>query len=95
MLFSLICRRSFSSSGMRVELARGREGPVDHRLRHPVAGQVEEADLLARVPHLAATASSPPGSPPERGPEVDDRDGPRRLLEASYCRRSEYIHCVP
>jgi len=35
-----------------VELARGREGRVHHRVRHAVPGEVEEGDGLAGVPHL-------------------------------------------
>ena len=52
-----------------VELARGLEGRVDDLLRHAVAGEVEEADLLARAPHLRGHGLEPAGIPRNAGPK--------------------------
>ena len=78
----------------RVELARGREGRVDDLLRHAVAGQVEEAHLLARAPDLRGHGLEPAGVPPERRPEVDDRDGPRGFLDVLHRHGLEDVHRV-
>jgi hypothetical protein len=76
----------------RVEFARGRERGVDHRLRHAVAGHVEEADLLARAPDLRRRGIESAGLSPEGGPEVDDGNRPRRLLDAPDRHGFEDIH---
>ena len=81
-MFSLIASRRFSAIGQRVELARGRERRVDQILGHAVTGEVEEAHLLARAANLPGHALESAGLAPERGPEVDDRDRPRRRLES-------------
>ena len=78
--------------GHGVELARGAERGVDDLPRHPVAGEVEEAHLLARAPHLLGHGLEPAGVAPERGPEVDDRDGPRGRLEILHRHGLEDVH---
>ena len=52
MLFSLIFSERLTSIGAGVEVARGREGVVDHPLRHAVASEIEEAHALAGSAHL-------------------------------------------
>ena len=94
MLFSLILSAHLVLERQRVELARGREGGVDHRLRHAVAGQVEEADVLAGVPHLRRDGLESAGLAAEGGREVDHRDRPRRLLDAPHRHRLEDVHRV-
>jgi hypothetical protein len=77
----------------RVELARGGEGRVHHRVRDAVAGQVEEADGLAGALNLAGDgleALRVAGS--ERGGEIDDRDVPRGLVDILHRQGLEDVH---
>ena len=73
--------RAFRLERHRVKLARGGEGRVDQRLRHPVAGQVEEADRLAGASHLARRALERPRLRAKRRSDVDQGDRLRRLVK--------------
>ncbi len=75
-----------------VELARGREGAVDQRLGHTVAGDVEEADLLARAPDLSGDGFEPAGRATKRRRHVDHRDRPARLLQVLHRHGLEDVH---
>jgi len=77
----------------RVELARGGEGRVHHRVRDAVPGQVEEAHGLAGLLDLARDgleARRVAGS--ERGGEIDDRDVPRGLFDVLHRQGLEDVH---
>src|SRR4030095_1832627 len=76
----------------RVELARGREGAVDHGLRHAMTGQIEEADGLARAPDLERHGVHRSRRPAGRGPDVDQGDRLRRRLDVLDRQRLEDVH---
>ena len=85
-------QRALQLERRRVELARGREGVVDHPLRDAVAGQVEEADGLAGAPDLDRHGLQRTRLPSERGPDVDQGDGLRRRVDVLDRQRLEDVH---
>ena len=62
-----------------MKLARRRERGVDQRLRHPVAGQVEEPDGLAGASDLLRHGLERPRLRAERGSGVDQGNRLGRL----------------
>src|SRR4030095_811242 len=78
--------------GHGVELARGREGGVDDGRGHPMAVQIEEAHVLARVPDLPGHRLKGSRLAAKGAGDVDDGDGLRRLLEAPHRPGLEDAH---
>ena len=75
-----------------MELARGGEGVIDHRLGHAVAGQIEEADGLAGAPDFERHRLQRTRLPAERGPDVDQGNGLRRRVDVLDRQRLEDVH---
>src|SRR5919201_3795991 len=76
----------------RVEFARGLERRLHNPRRHAVAGEVEEADPLARVAHLRGDRVQSPGRPAKRGTEIDHGDRARDLRDVLHGHRLEDVH---
>src|SRR6185369_13204720 len=83
---SLLLRRH------RVELARGREGLVYHRVGHPVTLQIEEAHVFTGPPHRGRHRVEAAAPATEGRPEVDHGDRARGRLEVLHGKRLEDVH---
>jgi hypothetical protein len=76
----------------RVEFARGLERRVDHVRAHAVAGNVEEADLLAGPADLGCDALAAAGLAAKGGADVDHGNRLRRLRDIAHGHRLEDTH---
>ena len=75
-----------------VELARSFEGGLHCRGGDAVAGEVEEAHALARLPHLGRHRVEAAGLAQKCGREVDHGNGPGRFLEILDRHGLEDVH---